>query len=107
MPRAYYPHKMDLGQSDKKVVYFPSCINQTMGAAKGEKVSLVDKTVELVKKAGYEVIFPANMKNLCCGTIWESKGMPEIADRKSLELEAALVEASKNGKYPIMCDQSP
>lgn len=47
------------------------------------------------------------MKNLCCGTIWESKGMMDIADRKSTELEAALYKASNGGKYPVLCDQSP
>lgn len=39
--------------------------------------------------------------------IWESKGMPDIADAKTRELEKALLEASENGKYPVMCDQSP
>ena len=33
--------------------------------------------------------------------------MPDIADRKSAELEASLWEASENGKYPVLCDQSP
>ena len=89
-----------------KVVYFPSCINQRMGAAKGMR-PLVEETVELLGKAGYEVVFPAGMENLCCGTIWESKGMPDLADRKSAELEAALKEASENGKWPVLCDQSP
>ena len=88
------------------VVYFPSCINQRMGAAPGER-PLVEETVELLGKAEYKVVFPKNMKNLCCGTIWESKGMPEVADRKTAELEAALREASEDGKWPILCDQSP
>lgn len=38
---------------------------------------------------------------------WESKGMLDIADRKTAELEAALWEASEQGKYPVLCDQSP
>ena len=33
--------------------------------------------------------------------------MPDIADRKSAELEAALYEASNEGLYPVLCDQSP
>ncbi len=92
-----------------KVVYFPSCINQVMGAAKGdpdqEPLHLV--FTRLLAKSGYEVIFPKNMGNLCCGTIWESKGFIADADRKTAELEAALLEASENGKYPVICDQSP
>ena len=67
----------------------------------------MQKTVQLLEKAGFEVIFPENMSKLCCGTIWESKGMPELADKKSAELERALLKASDNGTYPVLCDQSP
>ena len=93
-----------------KVVYFPSCINQIMGLPKHHHAvdkPLVEEMVSLLGKAGYEVIFPENMSSLCCGTIWESKGMPEIADRKTAELEEALWQASEQGRYPVLCDQSP
>lgn len=96
--------------STNKVVYFPSCINQMMGLPKHHHAvdkPLVEEMVSLLNKAGYEVIFPENMSSLCCGTIWESKGMPEIADRKTKELEDALWKASEEGRYPVLCDQSP
>ena len=95
--------------SQLKVVYFPSCINQTMGLSKEAKVkhALVDEVIQLMTKAGYEVIFPEGMEKMCCGQIWESKGMLDIADRKSAELEAALWKASEEGKYPVLCAQSP
>jgi D-lactate dehydrogenase len=95
--------------SSLKVVYFPSCINQTMGQSKnGGKIhDLVDEVIQLMAKAGYEVIFPEGMEKMCCGQIWESKGMLDIADRKSAELEAALWKASEQGKYPVLCAQSP
>ena len=113
-PKAY--NAADLSRSapaeeDKtlKVVYFPSCLNQTMGtdnASKGMR-PLAEEMKELLGKAGYEVIFPKRMDHLCCGTIWESKGLPDIADKKVQELEDALWEASEHGKYPVVCDQSP
>lgn len=95
--------------SENKVVYFPSCINQTMGVSKNapDQTPLVNKMVSLLNKAGYEIIYPEGMNNLCCGTIWESKGMPDIADRKTSELEDSLWEASEHGKYPVLVDQSP
>ena len=101
------PHEEQ--HSDLKVVYFPSCINQTMGQSKsGGKIHhLVDEVIQLMAKAGYEVIFPEGMDRMCCGQIWESKGMLDIADRKSAELEAALWKASEEGKYPVLCAQSP
>ena len=92
------------GLHDKRVVYFPSCLNQRLGS--GDKPLINDMT-ELLNKAGFEVIFPEKMENLCCGTIWESKGMPDEAQRKAAELELALLKASENGRWPILCDQSP
>ena len=102
------PHKEE-EHSPLKVVYFPSCINQTMGQSKhGGKIHhLVDEVIQLMAKAGYEVIFPEGMEKMCCGQIWESKGMLDIADRKSAELETALWKASEEGKYPVLCAQSP
>ena len=112
MPKAYSIDKSQLSTVNcqlNKVVYFPSCINQTMGLPKKSPVEqpLVNKMISLLQKGGYEVIFPKDMDKLCCGTIWESKGMMDIADRKSAELEAALYKASNGGKYPVLCDQSP
>ncbi len=112
MPKAYrIPRQLEAQQpkAKEKVVYFPSCINQTMGLQRKspEEMALVNKMVALLNKAGYEIIFPRQMEKLCCGTIWESKGMIDIANRKSKELEEALWEASEKGKYPVLCDQSP
>lgn len=112
MPKAYRIRKQlrsRITAKPDKVVYFPSCINQTMGLARKspEEMALVDKMVSLLQKGGFEVIFPDNMDKLCCGTIWESKGMMDIADRKSKELEEALWKASEEGRYPVLCDQSP
>lgn len=112
MPRAYrIPGvlKTTPVPEPDKVVYFPSCINQTMGLARETPVAepLAEKMVALLRKAGYEVIFPENMDCLCCGTIWESKGMADIADRKTAELEEALWRASEGGRWPVLCDQSP
>ena len=111
MPKSHSvkPGRFHQASCSDKVVYFPSCINQAMGVAKGspDKTPLSDKMVALLQKAGYEAIFPEKMDNLCCGTIWESKGMPDIADRKTKELEEALWKASQEGKYPVLCDQSP
>ena len=92
------------GLQDKRVVYFPSCLNQRLSTP---DKPLVNDMTELLNKAGFEVIFPDNMENLCCGTIWESKGMPDEAQRKAAELELALLKASEQGRWPVLCDQSP
>ena len=98
-------HAKASADQSPKVVYFPSCINQMMGGGEGRPVA--EAMLSLLKKAGYEVIFPERMDSLCCGTIWESKGQADVADRKTAELEAALWKASDEGRYPVLCDQSP
>lgn len=95
--------------SSKKVVYFPSCLNRTMGlsSASKEEKELFDTTVELLQKAGYQIIFPENLQNLCCGMPFSSKGYKDSSKTKSSQLEEALLKASNQGEYPILCDTSP
>ena len=96
-------------KSDNKVVYFPSCINRTMGVSKDhkEEKQLSETLINLIHKAGFEVVFPDGLSNLCCGMAFSSKGYKEAGLMKSKELEAALWKASGEGRYPIVCDMSP
>ena len=106
-PGSFAPPRMT---EAPKVVYFPSCLNQMMGLPRHKAAvdkPLVEEMTSLLHKAGYEVIFPEGMEKLCCGMMWESKGMPDIAEKKSQELEEALLKASENGRWPVLCDQSP
>lgn len=94
---------------DKKVIYFPSCINRTMGnsSVSTEDKTVYEVTIELLQKAGYQIIFPENLENLCCGMPLSSKGFVEAGLTKSQELQASLLTASEYGEYPVLCDMSP
>lgn len=95
--------------NEKRVVYFPSCISRTMGNPKNGKTdeSLTTVTHRLLVKAGYDIIYPKNLDNLCCGMPWLSKGHTEEGNKKSDELISELINISENGKYPILYDTSP
>lgn len=95
--------------SARKVVYFPSCIARTMGPARGDEQRdpLPAKTVGLLLKAGYQVLFPEALGELCCGQPFESKGFKAQADMKAKELSQALLKTSENGAIPVLCDTSP
>ncbi|MEH6650489.1 MAG: FAD-binding and (Fe-S)-binding domain-containing protein [Motiliproteus sp.] len=95
--------------SDKKVVYLPSCASRTMGPQRdsSETQSLAETTVALLNKAGFEVIYPDGLDDLCCGMPFQSKGMFDAAKSKAKQTEAALIKASNNGQYPIYSDTSP
>jgi D-lactate dehydrogenase len=111
MPKGSHPlkHENPQGENPLKVVYFPSCINRSMGVSgeyRNEK-QLSEVLTGLLKKAGYDVIVPERLNSLCCGMAFSSKGYVETGKKKSDELEAALIKASGNGKYPVLCDMSP
>ncbi|WP_243362764.1 FAD-binding and (Fe-S)-binding domain-containing protein [Fundidesulfovibrio terrae] len=93
----------------RQVVYFPSCVARSMGPAKGDpdQRALYEATLSVLSKAGYDVIYPTGMADLCCGLTFESKGFMEQADQKGRELEAELRRVSQNGGIPILFDTSP
>jgi D-lactate dehydrogenase len=107
--RAITSTKNNSTLSERKVVYFPSCINRSMGVSREQKdeKQLTETMVTLLNKGGFEVIYPENLENLCCGMAFLSKGYIKAGEKKSNELEAALLKASENLKYPVLCDMSP
>ncbi len=93
-----------------QVVYFPACPSRCMSGparAESEPEDLPQKTISLLKKAGYHIIYPENLGSLCCGQAFESKGFFKQAKDKSDELNRALIKASDDGKIPVLCDTSP
>jgi D-lactate dehydrogenase len=92
-----------------RVVYLAACVSRAMGPAAGdsEQLPLLDKTRALLEKGGFQVVFPDDLDNLCCGQPFASKGYGEQAERKKQELIDALLKASRGGIDPIYCDTSP
>jgi len=93
----------------RKVVYLPSCVTRMMGPSKGEEElgGVPDAMMSILKKANYEVVYPAGLASQCCGMLFNSRGFKATSATKGAELEAALMEASEGGKIPIVVDTSP
>lgn len=115
MPKGADPIHYDDSYSNQrksnelKVVYFPSCINRTMGISSDydEKQSLTTKTQLLLRKANCEILFPFNLNQLCCGMAFDSKGFKVEGMKKAKELENELLKVTNNGEYPVLVDMSP
>ncbi|AWL13105.1 Glycolate oxidase subunit GlcD [Saliniradius amylolyticus] len=89
-----------------KAIYIPSCPNRIFGAAPGgpDERSLPEVVQSLFDKAGWQVIIPNNVDQLCCGMPFASKGQPALARQKKQELLAALGEGAD---IPVLIDASP
>ncbi len=86
--------------SNADFVFFPSCLgtvfhSESAGALKS-----------LAKKAGLTFNVPSNTSNLCCGTPWKSKGSASGYEFMVDATYKALLDASDNGRIPIVCDAS-
>jgi len=106
---AHFVPKSGPAGGGKRLVYFPSCAARNMGPMRGHAgaEALPPVAERLFRRAGYEVVYPANLQALCCGQPFESKGLAAAADAKAAELEAALRQASEGGRWPIVFDTSP
>jgi D-lactate dehydrogenase len=111
MPQPLQRLQLPKGNDDARprVVYLAACVSRAMGPAAGdsEQMPLLDKTRTLLEKGGFQVVFPDDLDNLCCGQPFASKGYSEQAERKKQELIDALLKASRGGLDPIYCDTSP
>ena len=92
--------------SGDPVVYFPTCGGRIFGPSTAGEKQLGEVILELLRRAGYAAILPEGFDSLCCGQMLASKGMAEEAEGMSNTLEAALMKASQNGKYPVIMDAS-
>ena len=98
-------------ENGEEMVYFPACITRTMGASADygdvDYVGVTEKTVELLTRAGFHILYPENLHSLCCGMAFSSKGFRKQAADKAAQLNEALLKVSDNGRLPILCDMSP
>jgi len=100
-------HFQDIQRSSgRTVVYFPTCIVRAMGPAKSDpdQRELYEATLSVLEKAGYSVLFPKGLEELCCGMSFSSKGFPDQASQQFKLLEKALREASQDGRIPILIE---
>jgi D-lactate dehydrogenase len=110
LPRAarFVPSARLERNGTERIVYFPSCAARTMGAQRGDDAEPLPEVAErLFRKAGYDVVYPHALAELCCGQPFESKGFMAVADAKSADLERALRAASDDGRRTIVFDTSP
>ena len=100
-----------LSENAPEVIYFPSCITRSMGGTsfgyKPTENDVPSTMLHLLRKAGFSVLILENKDKLCCGMAFSSKGFRKQAQKKEQELNEALLEASRNGELPIVCDMSP
>ena len=92
----------DTGNPD--FIYFVSCITRMMGADKKNRKSLTEIVLSVSKKAGYNVVIPADIVGNCCGQPFSSKGFTEAYTYKANDTIEKLWQWTQKGKLPVLMD---
>ena len=87
------------------VVFFPACIG-SLFAAEGDGDGVAAAFLRLCERAGLRVAVPAGIDALCCGTVWESKGLPDGAATMARKVAEQVWELTDGGRIPLVCDAS-
>lgn len=88
-------------------VYFPACVNRIFGEPAGHRgLSLPEAMVALSARAGLPVRIPADVRGMCCATIWTSKGYGEGAAVMANRIVEAAWGWTEGGRLPLVVDAS-
>jgi D-lactate dehydrogenase len=99
----FQPEKSAFVQS---VVYFPTCITRMMGGSASGKKNLVDTFLSVSAKASINVIIAENVKDMCCGQLFSSKGYQKAYIFTVNQTIDRLWQQTEEGKLPVVIDVS-
>ena len=105
-PRAKIPRPAGSAGKGSPVLWFESCASRAMGSPRGDDSDdLRAVAARVFARAGYFLVTPERQDELCCGQPFASKGLPESAETKALQLAQRLAEPGE--KIPVVFDTSP
>ena len=102
------PKLPETARGGAEAVFFAACINRIFGASKaaGEPTTVSEAFVRLAARAGHPVWLPPDIKGLCCGTVWHSKGLEDGNAVMAAKVFDRMWAWSEGGRLPIVVDAS-
>ena len=99
--------KLPAGAGPAEVVFFASCMGELFEPAGGAAAPGPARAfLELCERAGIGVRLPDDLPELCCGTVWRSKGLVDGTAAMAVRTATSLLRASEDGRLPVVCEAS-
>lgn len=92
------------GQREGAVVYFPTCISRVMGGHATKQQTTLHTFARISEKAGIPFVVPEEIKGMCCGQPFSSKGFNEAFAYTANQTISRLWEATNKGHMPVVLD---
>ncbi len=96
-----------------EVVFFASCIGELFAAAEGGlprepsgRAGAAFALLRVCDRAGVTVHLPEDLGQLCCGTVWRSKGLVDGRTTMARRTALALLRASHGAALPVVTEAS-
>ncbi len=85
-------------------IYFPSCVSRALGRAEENLPSLAETLIEVAHRAGVRLVIPSDVVGLCCGQVFESRGLTSAQEWMSQQFAAAVRRWTQDGRYSLVID---
>lgn len=116
LPGPGLSRRTDARHDPGDVVLFASCMGELFAPAaqSGDRKARASEReagaafafLRLCDAAGVRVHLPVGLEDLCCGTVWRSKGLTDGLATMARKTAAALLTASQNGRVPVVTEAS-
>lgn len=112
LPGPGVSRRTDARHAPGDVVLFASCMGELFGpegrGARGREPAggAAFAFLALCDRAGVAVTLPQGVEDLCCGTVWRSKGMRQGLRAMAVKTARALLAASDDGRLPVVTEAS-
>ncbi|MBC3760620.1 FAD-binding and (Fe-S)-binding domain-containing protein [Quadrisphaera oryzae] len=109
LPAGGRPRPVLRPSGEPAAVLFASCTGTLFGPDGGPEgaaggLGATAALVALAERAGVALVTPEGLGSLCCATPWKSKGLRAGQATMASRLVAALLEATRGGELPVVCD---
>lgn len=91
------------------LVFFPACIGSLFAAESRDGLQGQGASVaflRLCRRAGLRAAIPEGIDSLCCGTVWESKGLVDGARAMARRVAERVWALTDGGRLPVVSDAS-
>jgi D-lactate dehydrogenase len=102
-PAPSLPKKWDAVQTQRRLVYMPSCLSRSFASHGTAAPQALHK---IAAAAGVEIIIPPKSGSLCCGQPFASKGFPDIATQMQQRIVKQLQAIKEEHENILIIDTS-
>jgi len=92
------------GAGPVDAVFFPACIGSLFAPEGDDALGAGAAFAALCARAGVRLAVPEGIDGLCCGTVWESKGLVDGAAAMAARVADSVWDLTDGARLPVVSD---